>query len=80
MLDCSSSSCRPLLAYQRRAARLKLAQNPIRKQIDDYKKKITEVGEATHVMGTESLLQLKKDLADFQRRSGLAANLNSELD
>lgn len=69
-----------LLAYQKRAARLKLAQNPVRKQIDDYKNKITEVGETTRNLGTESLVQLKKDLADFQRRSGQAANLNSELD
>ncbi len=69
-----------LLMYQKRASRLRFAQDPIRKQIKGYKGKIDEVGEVTHAMANESLVQLKKDLSDYQRRSGHAANLNSELD
>ena len=69
-----------LLSYQRRAARLKVAQNPVRKQIGDFKDKITEVGEAVRVMANESLGDLKKDLTKFERRSGVAANFTAELD
>ncbi len=69
-----------LLSYQRRAARLRVAQNPVRKQIKDYKEKITELGESVRILGNESLLQLKKDLEVFQLRSGRAANLTAELD
>ena len=69
-----------LLSYQRRAARLRVAQNPVRKQIKDYKEKITELGESVRSMGKESLIQLKKDLEAFQLRSGRAANLTAELD
>lgn len=69
-----------LLSYQRRAVRLKVAQNPIRKQMNDYKDKITEVGEGVRIMANDSLGQLKKDLATFERRSGLAANFTAELD
>jgi hypothetical protein len=69
-----------LLMYQERASRLRFAQDPIRKQIKGYEGKIDEVGEVTRAMANESLVQLKKDLSDYQRRSGHAANLNSELD
>lgn len=69
-----------LLAYQKRANRLRVAQNPVRKQINDYKNKITEVAEGVRTMASDSLSQLKKDLADYQKRSGHAANLTAELD
>jgi hypothetical protein len=69
-----------LLAYQKRASRLKVAQNPVRKQISDHKKKIEELAEGVRNMANEGLVQLKEDLVGLQRRSGQAANLNAELD
>lgn len=69
-----------LLSYQRRAARLKIAQNPVRKQISDYKDKIVELGESIRATADESLVKLKEDLTDFERRSGQAATFNAELD
>ncbi|MFP6589412.1 MAG: hypothetical protein VCE12_02705 [Candidatus Latescibacterota bacterium] len=69
-----------LLSYQKRAARIKIAHTPVRKMIDDYKQKITDLGNGVRSMANESLVQLEKDLVKFQQRSGKAANLTSELD
>lgn len=69
-----------LLSYQKRAARIKIAYTPVRKMIDDYKQKITDLGNGVRSMANESLVQLEKDLDKFQQRSGKAANLTSELD
>ena len=69
-----------LLAYQKRANRLRVAQNPVRKQINDFKNKITEVSEGVRTMATASLEQLKQDLGEYEKRSGHAANLTAELD
>ena len=69
-----------LLSYQKRAARIKIAYTPMRKMIDDYKQKITDLGNGVRSMANESLVQLEKDLDKFQQRSEKAANLTSELD
>lgn len=69
-----------MLTYQKRASRLKIAQNPVRKQIDGYHSKITELGEEVRGMAGSSLKQLRTDMDGYQRRSGFAANLTAELD
>jgi uncharacterized membrane-anchored protein YhcB (DUF1043 family) len=69
-----------LLAFQKRATRLRVAQNPVRKQIGDYKTKLDDVSGQIRSMAGETLTQLKTDLGEYQRRTGYAANLTAELD
>ena len=69
-----------LLHYQKRASRLKIAQNPVRRQIDNYKQKLVEMATEVRAVADEGVEQLQKDMADFTRRSGHAANIVAELD
>lgn len=69
-----------LLSYQKRAVRLRIAQNPVRKQITAYKGKLNELAESVRAMAAAGLEQLEKNASALTRRSGHAANVVAELD
>lgn len=69
-----------LLAYQKRAVRLRFAQNPVRRQITDHRHKLTELAETIRGMADTGLQQLQTNLSDLTRRSSHAANVVAELD
>lgn len=69
-----------LLSFQTRAARLRVAQSPIRKQISAHKQKLIELAATVRATADTGLAELQQEMAKYTRSCAHAANIVAELD